>query len=180
MHLHRMSVRTSAYVSPELLLKRTKTPTFPDDEKNGHFVHVRGQISADFIHSHFVHCGTGCRRSADLLHRFLSNVHSGSPKSVLVLRDTSQDLSIRCSLLTASLFSILQLSARVQHYTVTFPDSVLFTGNSSLKSAGVIPRLDVEVVATQKLQRPSCLPSAHVHSLPLHKRSSCPPSLAGW
>lgn len=175
-----MSVRMLSYVSPELLLKRTNTPTFPDDEKNGHFVHVRGQTSADFVHSHFVHCGTGCRWSADRLHRFLSNVHSGSPKSVFAVRVTSQDFSTRWSLLTASLFSIPQSSVWVQHYTVTFPDSVLFSGNSSLKSAGVIPCLDVEVVATQKLQRPSCLPSAHLHSLSLHKRSSCPSSLAGW
>lgn len=168
------------YVSPELLLKRTKTPTFPDDEKNGHVVHVRGQMCADFVHSHFVHCGTGCRWSVDLLHCFLSNMHPGSPKSVLALPDTSQDLSMRSSLLTVSLFRIPQLSARVQHYTVTFPDSVLFSQSSSLKSAGAIPHLDVEVVAAQKLQRPFCLPSAHLHSLPLHKRSSCPACLAGW
>lgn len=175
-----MSVRTRAHVSPELLLRRTKTPTFPYDDNNGHFVHVRGQISADFVHSHFVHCGTGCRWSADLLHRFLSNMHSGSPKSVLAARDTSQDFCMRRSLSTAPPFSIPQSSVWAQHYTVTFPDSVLFSGNGSLKSAGVIPRLDVEVVATRKLQRPSCLPSAHMHSLSLHRRSSCPATLAGW
>lgn len=175
-----MSVTPRAYVSPELLLKRTKAPTFPDDEKNGHVVHVHRQLSADFVHSHFVHCGTGCRWSADLLRRFLSNTRSGSPKSILASRDSSQDFSMRSSLLTVSLFCITQLSARVQHYTVTFPDSVLLPQSSSIKSAGVIPRLDVEVEATQKLQRPSCLPSAHLHSLPLHKRSSCPASIAGW
>lgn len=119
-----MSVRTRACVSPELLLKRTKTPTFPDDEKNGHVVHVRGQLSAGVVHSHFVHCGTGCRWSADLLPLFLSNAYSGSPKSVLAARDTSQDFSTRSSLLTVSLFSMAQLSARGQRYTVTFPDSV--------------------------------------------------------
>lgn len=76
---------------------RTKTLTFPDDVQNGHFVLIFGCVSMKFFQSHFVDCGRGCRLSADVLHCLLTHTHSGSPKSVLAVWETSQDFSMRCS-----------------------------------------------------------------------------------